>query len=90
MTLKYIYSDESQLDIFSHLKDEYPNIEYIGYNFNSFKERKEAYKVLSYFGAKLLPFCAFYKDKVVIKAFYSEAGECNLNKILKWISSSNY
>lgn len=86
MILKFIYSDDTQKSVFEQLKTLHEEVTCIGYDYNHFKERKDAFKVMGSCGARLTPFCALYNDnKDIVKAFYSEAAECtfiNINNYL--------
>lgn len=59
---------------------------YIHYiNENSFKGKKEAYKLKNMYGAKLSPFALIKVEGKPIKAFYSEDKSCNLDNIINFI-----
>lgn len=52
------------------------------------KQKKDAYQLKASCGARLLPFCAIYNDdKEIVKAFYSEVGECTIPNILEYIDN---
>ena len=63
MILKFIYSDPTQKDVFEQLKNLHKDITCVGYDYNHFKEKKDAFKVMNFCGTKLVPFCAIYNDK---------------------------
>lgn len=44
MILKFIYSDSTQKNIFEQLKDIHKDITCVGYDYNHFKEKKDAFK----------------------------------------------
>lgn len=90
MTIKFIYSDNSQLSILEKVKSLYKdrNIKFEGFDFNIYKDKKKAYKVLGACSARLIPFCSIYNDNnELIKAFYSEVSECTENNIIKYLDN---
>lgn len=100
MTIKIAYSpgqgDQLEDLILRNLvsllkKDEnghFPTIEVIAYNEDHYKEKKDAYMLKASCGARLTPFCAIYDDdKNLIKAFYSEVGECTINNIIEYLKN---
>ncbi|MGM9530871.1 hypothetical protein [Intestinibacter sp.] len=65
------------------------NIDLISYDEDYYKEKKDSFKLKGSCGARLTPFCAIYDDtKNLIKAFYSETGECTFNNIKDFIDES--
>lgn len=61
----------------------------IFYNEEYYKDKKDSYKLKSSCGARLNPFCAIYNDnKNLVKAFYSEVGECTVTNILNYLNTN--
>lgn len=50
------------------------------------KGLKEAYKLKSYWGARLTPFAIIMNGESPIKAFYSESNDCTANNIINYIN----
>lgn len=66
----------------------FPTIEVISYDEGHHKEKKDAIMLKASCGARLNPFCAIYNDdKELIKAFYSEVGECNIGNIIEYLKN---
>ena len=85
ITLITIY-DENSENYFESLKDlvkrKYPLVELIGFHENTLKGRKKAFQTKGSFGARQTPFAVIMDlNKSPIKAFYSEANECTIDKI---------
>lgn len=85
ITLTTVY-DENSENYFNGLKDlvkrKYPFVELIGLHENTLKGRKKAFQTKGSFGARQTPFAVIVDlDKNPIKAFYSEANECTIDKI---------
>lgn len=95
ITIKYVYKQGEgdgnikSLSDYLSLKSEEEDFEYefLTYDEEYHKERGDAFKIKGGFGAKLTPFCVIYKDKEPLKAFYSEAGECNLGRIVGYLDN---
>ena len=70
-----------------YLKENFPDYELVLYDESFFKDKKKAYKVKGACSARLSPFVSVYDDKKeLIKAFYSEAGECTIENIIKYFN----
>lgn len=68
--------------------DDYPKVGIESYDEEHHREKKDAYMLKASCGARLLPFCAVYDDdKNLVKAFYSEVGECTSKNILDYVKS---
>lgn len=85
ITLITIY-DENSENYFDSLKDlvkrKYPLVELVGFHENTLKGRKKAFQTKGSFGARQTPFAVIMDlNKTPIKAFYSEANECTIDKI---------
>ena len=96
MTIKIVYSAGQgdsigeQLTKALNKRDENSLIKFnlVSYNEEHHKQRKDALQLKASCGARLLPFCAIYNDdKEIIKAFYSEVGECTVSNILEYIDN---
>jgi hypothetical protein len=58
------------------------------YDAGYYKSKKDAIQIKASCGAGLVPFCAIYNDdKELVKAFYSEVGECTFVNISKYIKT---
>ena len=69
-------------------ESDFYNFKVIAYDEGHYKSKKDALQLKASCGARLLPFCAIYNDdKEIIKAFYSEVGDCTLNNILDFINN---
>lgn len=94
LTLKIAFDEGSQ-NFFDKV---YEMLEYAVhfdvYKEDDFRFKKKAYKLKSSCGAKALPFAALYDDKTLVKAFYSEVGECTLEnvvaKVLEYLVANAY
>lgn len=85
LTVKLVYNSKSA-DLKAQLSkfDTYCfNLE--TYDEEHYKERKIGFKIKGSCSAKALPFVAIYDKGELVKAFYSEAGECTCEIICKWI-----
>lgn len=95
ITVKYVYKQGegdgiiSSLSNYLKLKSEEEDFDYEFLTFDEehYKEKKEAFKIKGSLGARLTPFCAIYKNKEIMKAFYSEAGDCNLARIVGYLDN---
>ena len=100
MTIKIVYSpgkgdnleDLLLRSLVNLMKEEenghFPTIEVVSYNEEHYKERKDAFQLKASCGARLTPFCAIYNDdKELIKAFYSEVGECTIHNIIEYLKN---
>lgn len=83
--IKVIYDNNKDKELLEKINLEVPIfIDFI--DFNSPKGRKEAYKIKSYYGAKLNPFIQVEDSEYkVVKVFYSESGN-SINQLIKWLN----
>lgn len=91
MIIKLAYCEGKGDSIYRQLFNYTNNtdIELISYDEDYYKEKKDSFKLKGSCGARLTPFCAIYNDKKdLIKAFYSETGECTFNNIKDFIDDS--
>ena len=86
ITLTAVYDDTSEkffADLVELIKCKYPLVELIGLH-----ESKKAFKVKGSYSARKNPFVVLTNyEKIPIKAFYSEAEECVLDNIEKYLDS---
>lgn len=79
-----IFQDSLQYEIYS----KFPNIEIETYNEDYYKEKKKAIMIKASCGTRLTPFVAVYNDnKDLVKAFYSEVGDCTIENIIKYLKN---
>jgi len=89
MIVKLVYNKKSQKlynDLSIILARNFSYISLEALNEDYFKDRKKSYKVKGSCSTKLTPFCAIYIKKEVIKAFYSDTNECNLDNIVNFLN----
>lgn len=89
LTLSVAYN-ESSFKFFESLQevinDRYPNVILVGYCEDFHKEKRNAFMLKGGFSAKLLPFAALRDiESKPIKAFYTEASECTIDNITKFL-----
>lgn len=90
MILKVVYDDDSQalVDRLEDILPNYPLVELETYHEGLFKERKKAFKIKGGFSARRTPFAVLINnDSEPITAFYSEAGTCTIDVIIKALNS---
>ena len=80
-----VYSDKSQLDRIGDTSKYTPIFHFI--DSLAKKSKKEAWRIKSYYGAKLDPFAVILDDKKPIKAFYTEAEDV-INSLIKYLNSN--
>ena len=87
MIIKLIHNDDKVLaNKFKEFAD-YLKITYEIYNMRYTSDKKKGFKVKGSFSARMDPFIAIYdKDGRPIKGLYSEAGECTIDNLEKYIS----
>lgn len=90
MTVKIVYN-ESYLPfknkIVAHIWEKHPKMEVETYDEEHYKDRKKAIMIKASCGTRLAPFVAIYNDsKELVKAFYSEVGECVAENIIKYLN----
>lgn len=90
MILKVAYDDNSE-NLITKLKEflvDYPLINLEAYHENLFKERKKAFAIKSEWGTRKSPFAILIdNDHTPVVAFYSEEGNCTVDKIIKALDS---
>lgn len=88
MTIKVVYNNK--FSNLLNLKFDFPNIKFIFYNDEYYKEQKKAIILKAGLGTKLTPFCALYnKDNIPVKCFYTEVKECTYETIKKYLNENN-
>lgn len=80
-----VYSDKSQLDRIGDTSKYTPIFHFI--DSLAKKSKKEAWRIKSYYGAKLDPFAVILDDEKPIKAFYTEAEDV-INSLIKYLNSN--
>lgn len=78
MTLRLAYNKESFYKKVKELLEKFPTVTLKAYNDEI--DKKDAYKLKSYFGTKQSPFMALYDDNDrIVTAFYSEDKSCTID-----------
>lgn len=80
-----VYSDKSQLDRIGDTSKYTPIFHFV--DSLAKKSKKEAWRIKSYYGAKLDPFAIILDDEKPIKAFYTEAEDV-INSLIKYLNSN--
>lgn len=80
-----VYSNKSQLDRIGDTSKYTPIFHFI--DSLAKKSKKEAWRIKSYYGAKLDPFAVILDDEKPIKAFYTEAEDV-INSLIKYLNSN--
>lgn len=86
MVIRIVYNSEihSIKDIIDELNQRHIKYELFDNNYS--KDKKKGYKIKGAFSARLDPFMGVYDDNGnPIKGFYSEASECNLANLIKYL-----
>lgn len=85
MDIYVVYSDEKQIELLKNtdIKGS-PYFHLI--NDQTFKGKKEAWKVKSSLSARLSPFAAIYENDKPIKAFYSEADDNIIQSLINYLN----
>ena len=80
-----VYSDKSQLDRIGDTSKYTPIFHFV--DSLAKKSKKEAWRIKSYYGAKLDPFAVILDDEKPVKAFYTEAEDV-INSLIKYLNSN--
>ena len=80
-----IYSDKSQIDRIGDTSKYTPIFHFV--DSLARKSKKEAWRIKSYYGAKLDPFAVILDDKKPIKAFYTEAEDV-IDSLTKYLNNN--
>lgn len=90
MTVKIVYNEDCQPlqnRITAHLWQNFPKIQVETYDESHYKDKKKAIMIKASCGTRLVPFVAIYDDnKELIKAFYSETGDCTFDNIINYLN----
>lgn len=80
-----VYSNKNQLDRIGDTSKYTPIFHFV--DSLARKSKKEAWRIKSYYGAKLDPFAVILDDEKPIKAFYTEAEDV-INSLIKYLNSN--
>lgn len=80
-----VYSDKNQLDRIGDTSKYTPIFHFV--DSLAKKSKKEAWRIKSYYGAKLDPFAVILDDKKPIKAFYTEAEDV-IDSLIKYLNNN--
>ena len=80
-----VYRNKSQLDKIGDTSKYTPIFHFV--DSLAKKSKKEAWRIKSYYGAKLDPFAVILDDEKPIKAFYIEAEDV-INSLIKYLNSN--
>lgn len=89
MTVKIVYSEDClplKNQVVAYIWEKLPGVEVETYDELHYKDKKKAIMIKASCGTRLVPFVAVYDDnKELVKAFYSEVGDCTVNNIIKYL-----
>ena len=87
MIFKIVYNSDEHDSFYKELCKllDSNNIEYESYDSKFLKERKKGYKIKGSFSARLNPFIGVYDNDKPVNGFYSEANECTIDNITKYL-----
>ena len=80
-----VYSDKSQLDRIGDTSKYTPIFHFV--DSLAKKSKKEAWRIKSYYGAKLDPFAIILDGEKPIKAFYTEAEDV-IDSLIKYLNNN--
>ena len=80
-----VYSDKNQLDRIGDTSKYTPIFHFV--DSLAKKSKKEAWRIKSYYGAKLDPFAVILDDEKSIKAFYTEAEDV-IDSLIKYLNNN--
>ena len=80
-----VYNDKNQLDRIGDTSKYTPIFHFV--DSLAKKSKKEAWRIKSYYGAKLDPFAVILDDKKPIKAFYTEAEDV-IDSLIKYLNNN--
>ena len=80
-----IYRDKSQLDRLGDTSKYTPIFHFV--DSLAKKSKKEAWRIKSYYGAKLDPFAVILDNEKPIKAFYTEAEDV-IDSLIKYLNNN--
>ena len=80
-----VYSDKNQLDRIGDTSKYTPIFHFV--DSLAKKSKKEAWRIKSYYGAKLDPFAVILDDEKPVKAFYTEAEDV-IDSLIKYLNTN--
>lgn len=80
-----VYSDKSQFDRIGDTSKYTPIFHFV--DSLAKKSKKEAWRIKSYYGAKLDPFAVVLDNEKPIKAFYTEAEDV-IDSLIKYLNNN--
>lgn len=80
-----VYSNKSQLDRIGDTSKRTPIFHFV--DSLAKKSKKEAWRIKSYYGAKLDPFAVILDNEKPIKAFYTEAEDV-IDSLIKYLNNN--
>lgn len=80
-----VYSDKNQLDRIGDTSKYTPIFHFV--DSLAKKSKKEAWRIKSYYGAKLDPFAVILDGEKPIKAFYTEAEDV-IDSLIKYLNNN--
>ena len=80
-----VYSDKNQLDRIGDTSKYTPIFHFV--DSLAKKSKKEAWRIKSYYGAKLDPFAVILDDEKPVKAFYTEAEDV-IDSLIKYLNDN--
>ena len=80
-----VYSDKSQLDRIGDTSKYTPIFHFI--DSLAKKSKKEAWRIKSYYGAKLDPFAVILDGEKPVRAFYTEAEDV-IDSLIKYLNNN--
>ena len=80
-----VYSSESQLDRIGDTSKYTPIFHFV--DSLARKSKKEAWRIKSYYGAKLDPFAVILDNEKPLKAFYTEAEDV-IDSLIKYLNNN--
>lgn len=84
MEVTIVYSNKKDKEFLDLINLETPIfIKYV----NSISDKKSAYQIKSYWGAKLDPFVVIQEEDKIIKVFYSEKEDA-INQLINYLNGS--
>ena len=80
-----VYSDKNQLDRIGDTSKYTPIFHFV--DSLARKSKKEAWRIKSYYGAKLDPFAVILDNEKPLKAFYTEAEDA-IDSLIKYLNNN--
>lgn len=86
MIIKIVYNSDLHNNFYYDLLNKLHDITIETYDMKYTTDTKKGFKVKGAFGAKLEPFVGIYSDEGnILKGFYSEVSECNIDNIINYL-----